>query len=172
MTTPFEERFQLRSFTHESLSEAARGWEAIAGEDEFEVELSALFDWCATHLTHVDGDAHALELFDTERQETAAILEMVNGKRGAMTKLLKFWPSPEFWKAEGDAELRSRLGWVYAGAFYNVLASGMSGDEVRIYGRNNTMYTILSELQKMWVGDQTGWDASMQGRWLALNKRK
>lgn len=176
---------ELRKFTPESLAATAEHWKSISGEDEFQAELSTLFDWCDTHLEHRDGDAFALDLYDPDTEHTGAILEIVRTKRGVLTKLLKLYPSPEFWNADSDPVQRDALGQLYGDAFVAVIGDGIgltdpgvigSGtteiNEIKIFGRTNAMYELLRHVKTMWSSSRTGWDATMEGRWLALSKRK
>ncbi|MEZ3155535.1 hypothetical protein AB1K56_01280 [Microbacterium sp. BWR-S6Y] len=176
---------ELRKFTAESLAATADDWKSIAGEDEFQAELSTLFEWCEDHLEHRDGDAFALDLYDPDTNHTGAILEIVRTKRGVMTKLLKLYPSPEFWNADSDPVQRDALGRLYGDAFVSVIGDGIgltdpsvigSGttevDEIKIFGRTNAMYELLRSVVLFWSSSHTGWDAKMEGRWLALSRRK
>lgn len=176
---------KLRKFTPEILAATAEDWKTIAGEDEFQAELSTLFDWCGSHLEHRDGDAFALDLYDPDTNHTGAILEIVRTKQDSLTKLLKLYPSPEFWNADSDPVLRDALGRLYAEAFVAVIGDGIgttdpsvigSGEteinEIKIFGRTNSMYELLRNVATLWSSSLSGWDARMEGRWLALSKRK
>lgn len=167
------EIYELLSFSADRLGEVAGEWKAIAGEDEFKVELAAAFEWCESHLQHKEGDAHALELFNVTRGVTDGILEVVNADRGALTKLLKLWVSPTFWAIDpADRDLLERAIELYAAAHVEVIAKAVGGgcEEVKIYGRTDTMLGVLKRIQAIWPSDKTGWSASMQGRWLSIRK--
>lgn len=165
--------YTLRSFSRDRLSRVSREWAPLAGEEEFEVELAPVFDWCVDHLVHREGDAHALELYAPDHGDTDMILEMVNGRRGSLSKLLKVHISPRFWPAaDGDEGLLDELVHAYASAFTLVIGSGMQGgfDEIKIYGRREGMFAMLKRLQSEWSLFGTEWTASMQGRWLSIKK--
>lgn len=161
---------QLREFTSEQLGATRQQWAVLAGEDVFDVELAQLFDWCEAHLSPSKGDSRALELYNTERDQTDAILDVVD--HTGRVKLLKLWPSPEFWGIETQQE-RQRVVDLHVQAFVQVIATGIvnGAPVVKIYGRSNLMLKILQELQAIWPGDETGWNAAMQGRWLAISPR-
>lgn len=163
----------LRQLTPERLDVVRDRWRALSGEDEFEVEMAALFDWCGTHIAPQDGDSQALELYDRDRDETDAILEIVEGKRGAMSKLLKLFVGPHFWLAEDNQQMRVQIVELHVAAFSQVINAGIAkgAREVKIYGRSNLMLSILKALQAQWPSEQTGWDAAMAGRWLAISRR-
>lgn len=163
----------LRPFTPERLDVVRQRWRSLSGEDEFEVEMAAFFGWCNAHINPQDGDSQALELHDPARDETDAILEIVEGKRGTMSKLLKLFVSPEFWSAEDSQQMRIQIVELHVAAFSQVINAGIAkgAREVKIYGRSNLMLSILKALQAQWPSEQTGWDAAMAGRWLAISRR-
>jgi hypothetical protein len=111
-----------------------------------------------------------MELYGPHSGETPAILEMVNGRRGALSKLLKLHLSPKYWDV--DAKLREELIAVYAAVFINVISAGIDSgvEEIKIYGRDEPMFGILKRLEETWKAGDTGWGASIQGRWLAISK--
>lgn len=162
---------ELRQFTPERLEAVRLRWSQLLGEDEFEVELTGLFDWCKEHLVPRDNDSHVLELYDPIRDATDAMVEIVNSKRGAMTKLLKLYVTPEYWPFDdAGVELRVQIVELHVAAFVQVLNAGMAegAHEVKIYGRSRLMHSILLAIEKQWPHETTGWSATMQGRWLAI----
>lgn len=165
-------QYTLRNFTKDRLARVSREWAIIAGEEEFEVELAPVFDWCSGHLVHIDGDAHAMEVYDAESGNTDLILEMVNGKRGALSKLLKIHLSPRFWAASKDDDLLEELIDAYASTIVSVIDHGIDGgfDEIKIYGRTDAVLGMLQRLQAGWVELGTTWTASMQGRWISISR--
>lgn len=173
---PEYDDLELKLFTPESLSTAAYEWDGLAGADEFEVELSSVFEWAADHLVALPGDGHAIQVYNTAEGRTQAILEMVDGTRGGpsqtMSKLLKIWVSPEFWPADRDPSVRKEFVDLYAGILVHVIAKGLSENvnELRIYARTDALYALLSNLQSKWGSLGTKWDAKMQGRWFVLLK--
>lgn len=164
--------YKLRSFTAERLEKVTAEWRGIAGDDEFEVELAAPLAWCAAHLTPREGNGHALELYNDESSSTDAILEVVDS-RGKMSKLLKLYASPEFWESGKDSAREAKVMEVHAAAYANLILAGMGKgmDCVKIYGRTDRMYRLLSRLCDVWDADLIKWDAAMEGRWLTLKSR-
>jgi len=162
----------IKPFTAADLSTVAYDWVDRAGSDEFEVELSAVFEWCADHLVPLPGTGHAMQVYNTKHGRTQAILEMVDGKMGTMSKLLKIWVSPEFWPADRDPSVRTGFKELYAGILVNVIGDGMSKgtEEIRIYGRTEALLTILSALQSEWGVLNSPMSATMEGRWFVLRK--
>lgn len=161
---------QLRKFTHARFEAVRVRWRELAGDDEFDIELAPMFDWCSSHLSPQVGDSHALELYHPTRDETDAILEVVDNMRGA--KLLKLYVSPAYWAIDSD-ETRTRVVELHAAAFVRLIANGIDrgAGVVKIYGRSDLMLTLLERLRTGWPSEETGWDAAMQGRWLAISRR-
>jgi hypothetical protein len=164
-------RHQLRQFTRQRFEAVRDRWRELAGgDDEFDSELAPMFEWCTSHLSPRAGDSQAFELYHVERDETDAILEVIDSRRGA--KLLKLFPSPEFWVIDSD-EARTRVTELYGGAFAQVIANGIAKGTplVKIYGRSDPMVTLLQGLQTRWPAEELGSDAAMEGRWLAISIR-
>lgn len=162
----------IQPFTTSSLSTVAYEWQAIAGSDEFDVELSSMFEWAADHLVPLPGDGHAMQVFNHRVERTQAIIEIIDGRMGRMTKLLKIYVSPEFWPADRDPSVRTGFKELYAGILVNVIGDGMDRgtDEIRIYGRTEALLTMLQDLQSEWGSFDSPWSASMEGRWFSLRK--
>lgn len=163
---------QLREFSPERLELVRQQWVDVAGEDEFEVELSTTFGWCTTHLSPQAGDSQAFELYNPELDHTEAILELVDSRKGA--KLLKLIVSPKYWPARwsGDAAaLAEELVRLHAAAFVEVIRQGMNREApvVKIYGRSKLMLAVLEELRNQWPNVNSGSTATMEGRWLAIS---
>jgi hypothetical protein len=166
---------ELKPFTGSELSAVAFDWETRAGSDEFEVELSSVFEWAADHLVPLPGDGHAIQAYNVTEGRTQAILEMIDSRRGPrteMSKLLKIWVSPEFWPADRDPTVRDGFVYLYAGILVHMIADAMSANmgEIRIYARTEALYTLLSKLQSEWGSLGTAWTATMEGRWFQLLK--
>ena len=159
---------KLVALNDEVLDRTAHDWRNQAGVEEFEVELSALFEACRTN----HGFAQAL--VNSETGKTGALLEVVDtpfGKDGAVSKLLKVWVSPEYWASNNPD--RKQLIEVYLWAYLQVISSGMYNrrDTVKIYGRTDLMLDVLHSLKDVWNTDvNTNWTASIAGRWLVLMK--
>jgi len=163
--------YHLRPMTAGRLFDVAADWRTLAGEDEFTVELAAVFDWCATHLTPTENDAHAMELVDDDTGVTGAILEVITARRGRLSKMLKIYASPHFWTVDRDPLIKREVVELYAAAFVLMIADGISSgvDEIKIYGRTSQMLDILSSLETIWnSGDRSGWSATLAGRWLSI----
>lgn len=167
------EQYELRSLDNARLDEIAAQWKSY-DEDAFAVELATVFAWSREHLKHRDGDGHALELRAESTGHAHAILEMVNSKWGSLTKMLKLWISPELWDPDETTEMRDELLELHAAAFVHVIRHGIDGgvDEVKIYARNNVMLDMLVHLRDVWNVRNSGWTASMAGRWLAIARAK
>lgn len=164
--------YVLRSFTPDRVDEVSAAWREIAGEDEFEVELAGPFAWCVEHIQHKEGDGHARELYNDDTGCTDAILEVVNS-RGEMSKLLKLYVSPEFWGSDDNPETENRVVELHAEAYGQLIRAGIGEGmrRVKIYGRTDRMFRLLSLLRATWQSDLIKWDAKMEGRWLTLTNR-
>lgn len=162
--------FELRTFTLDRLNEVAADWATLAGQDEFDIELAPVFEWCRTHLEHADGDGHALELFDPTTHTTVAILEMVDGHYGQLKKLLRLIVSPEFWNVTTTSSNWNRLVETHTYAYAGVITQGMAGSytNVKIYGRTDIMMMILTLIKKKWNSIGAKGTAHMRGRWLSI----
>lgn len=163
-------KYDLRQMTNTRLSEVADDWKAAAGEDEFEVELAAVFDWCATHLSPKVNDSHAMELVDEATGKTEAVLEVITAHRGLMSKMLKIYVSPHYWAADSDVELKKDAIALFTAAFILMLRNGIVDgvQEVKIYGRTNEMMTILTALKYELDEKIPGWTTTLAGRWLSV----
>lgn len=165
--------YEIREFTPQRLLNVRSQWEQIAGPDEFAVELAVTFDWAESHLSPATGSSQALELLDIESQDTHAILELIDGKRGQLTKLLTMYASPIFWNVRPDDT--NDVVRLYSGAIKGVVPNEMADDEdskvneVRIYGREPQLLTVIQTVQQFWLHD-SDWQATMEGRWLVLRK--
>lgn len=163
--------YELRPLSNQRLDELAQEWSRF-DDEAFEVELAAVFAWARAHLTPKENNSHAVELYSHDTETAHAIIELVNSKRGALSKMLKLWISPELWgQTEDDAK---RIIEMHAAAFVKVIAHSSSNDavqEIKIYGRTNVMLDMLSRVRDVW-NDQadTGWTAKMAGRWLAISR--
>lgn len=172
MVVALREAYELREFTPERLEKVTAEWRDIAGDDEFQVELAAPLAWCAAHITPREGDGHALELYHNESDSTDAILEVVNS-RGTMSKLLKLYVNPAFWESGQDPAREEKVLEVHAVAYAELIIAGIGKGMhcVKIYGRTDRMYRMLSRLREVWQADVLEWDAAMEGRWLTLKSR-
>ena len=158
----------LRPLTTDRVSKIADEWSQQVEPDVFESELSLLFSWCSTHTEHVEGDAHAVEVFDTVAGSCEAILEIVNGKGGRMYKLLKLYLSPKYWPLYDAESIAQQILALYAQTLSLVIDKATSDGfkELRIYGRTNDLLDILRSIESNWDSVAIDWDAIIQGRWL------
>jgi len=159
-------KYQIREFTPERLKETGQRWRGIAGEDEFDIELSGLFDWCTTHLQPTDGDSQAWELHNTDNGECDAIMEMVDSQKGTLTKLLKLFLTPKLWDVEANREAVISL---YIDLFVEAIKAGAlkGAKDVKLYGRNDLMLSLLRSIYAHWQIEGT--KARFEGRFLTIS---
>ncbi len=158
-------KYKLINFDSTSLLEARNKWEAMAGEDAFDLEFSPLFEWAGNHLAHVDGDSLALNLHNNDALRTDAIVEVVSSRKGKMSKLLKVIPSPMFWDVNNS---RADIVTLYTDIFFEVLTrQGFdSSRTVKLYGRDDEMMSILRSIHGVWSMPNT--KVEFEGRFLTF----
>lgn len=165
--------YRLCNLTIERLRDIRDSWESLAGTDEFAVEMSATFEWAEPRLKETPGDSQAFELRNEITGDAEALLEIINSSDGELTKLLTLYTSPAHWGEEDDNI--GALAELYGGAFVEVLSRGMkqpTGRVVKVYGRDNDLLYILRQVKENWdKAESLGWNASMEGRWLAISRR-
>lgn len=152
-----------------SLSEIQSAWEGEAGADEFQAELGMIFSGIADDLGRKDISNEYLVL--EENGTPRAVLELIDTKRGAMTKLLSLHLSPTYW----DSPTQSMLTEVYYVSIISVLEVGTeranqsnaNAHEVKIYGRNRELLDILRAINDNWKPTPP-LEVSMAGRWLSV----
>lgn len=147
-------------------------WEQEAGEDEFAVALSHVFEWAEGHLEAVENESQALELFNTESQGADVIVEVINSKRGSLAKLLKIHYGPHLWNAGESRERLEELVDVTSDAMIEVLSEYLTQSmirEVKVYGRTSVMLQMLEMIHNDWNQEGT-WSTRMEGRWIAFNR--
>lgn len=167
--------YELRKLTRFQLKTIETQWREVSGAEEFEVELGAIFERYHAEVANGGGDGYSMELFNGTTGMSDAILEMVSGKRGAVTKLLTLRLGPHFWNSSQDIAGRKAVLDAYAGAYVHVIAQGIISsdvDEVKIYGRNDVMLDILTRLGDLWDSETLGWNANVAGRWLVISRSK
>lgn len=159
-------KYQIRQFTPERLEQVRKRWREIAGDDEFDIEFMGLFDWCQTHIKPSEGDSQAWELYNTDTSGCDAIIDMVDSRKGTLSKLLKLFLSPVFWDVESKREEVISL---YIDAFVEVIKNGAvkGAKDVKLYGRNDLMLSLLRSIHAHWCVD--GANASFQGRFLTIS---
>lgn len=159
----------MAKIDREILKNVTAEWEAEAGSDEFQAEMSFLFSAIEDDLGDMDScdDYFVLRQNGTSR----AILELIDTKRGAMTKLLSLHLSPTYWD-DPSPEMVSE---VYTAAIVRTLGVGATraitrrpGEhEIKIYGRNRELLDILRAIDNNWV-DTENLTIQMMGRWLSV----
>jgi len=159
-------KYEIRQFTRERLEEVRQRWRGIAGDDEFDIEFMSLFEWCETHIEPSEGDSQAWELYNTDTSGCDAIIDMVDSKKGTLSKLLKLFLSPVFWDVESK---RDQVISLYIDAFVEVIKNGAikGAQDVKLYGRNDLMLSLLRSIHAHW--HVPGTTASFQGRFLTIS---
>lgn len=152
----------------------ALNWKDTAGNEEFAIEIAEVFESAKSNLTHRQGFGHYVELYEVATDDAHALLEVVDSPNTALTKLLKIWISPKFWGLDGSAESIQSLSEVHAGAYAGLIESGLDKGfkDVKIYGRTDYMFKVLTYLSENWdeIGQYTS--AKMEGRWLRVSLNK
>lgn len=158
-------KYKLIKFTSDSLVETKAAWEAFAGADAFDLEFSAAFEWTQAHVNEQPNDSMALCLFNTDAQRTDAIIEVVDSRKGTLTKLLKIIPTPMFWDVNNS---RTEIIQLYTEAFFNVITHGGFGKSrtVKLYGRDDEMMSLLRSIHSHWAIADTS--IEFQGRFLTI----
>lgn len=158
-------KYALISFTQQSLDEAHKRWEGIAGEDGFDLEFAPMFIWAQSHIKHQDGDSMAFNLHNNDNDNTDALVEIVTSRKGTLSKLLKVIPSPEFWDVNNR---RDDIVQLYTQTFFGLITLNGFGAsrKVKIYGRNDEMMSILRSIHRAWAIPKS--TAEFEGRFLAI----
>ena len=158
-------KHSLIQFTPTTLEDAAKRWEAIAGEDAFDIEVSGVFEWAKGHISQTDGDSMAYNLWNNDASKTDALVEVVASRKGQLSKLLKVIPSPEFWDINNS---RQAILDIYTETFFNMITTGGFGKErkVKLYGRDDDMMSILRSIHGNWAIPHS--KAEFEGRFLAV----
>ena len=153
----------------DTLEKVSTEWEAEAGSDEFQAEMSFIFSAIDDDLGDTDSSASYFVL--RQNGTSRAILELIDTKRGAMTKLLSLHLSPTYW----DVPSPEMVSEVYTAAIANTLSVGTARaitrrpgkHEIKIYGRNRELLDILRAIDDNWV-DIENVTIQMAGRWLSV----
>lgn len=159
-------KYEIRELTPDRLIEVRDRWRGIAGDDEFDIELAGLFEWCSSHLKHQEGDSQAWELHNQDSNQCDAIVDLVASRKGALTKLLKLFLSPNLWDVESNREAVISL---YVDAFIEVIKGGLlkGAKDVKLYARNDLMMSLLRSIHAYWHVEGT--KAHFQGRFLTIS---
>ena len=163
------DRWQKRPLNKALLSDIQTAWEGEAGADEFQAELGMIFSGIADDLSRKDISNEYLVL--EENGIPRAVLELIDTKRGTMTKLLSLHLSPTYW----DSPTHNMLSKVYTASIIAALEVGTeranrsiaNSHEVKIYGRNRELLDILRVINDNWKPTPP-LEVSMAGRWLSV----
>lgn len=160
-------KYQVREFDATRLAQVKHAWKGLAGDDEFALELAGLFVWSEAHIAPQSGDSRAWELYNKDNARCDAIVELVDGHDGKLTKLLKLFLSPEFWDIDAHYD---RVASIYIDTFIAVIQQGLiSGTrDVKLYGRSPMMLSILRSIHAAWPEREVGAKAAFHGRWLTI----
>lgn len=154
------------------LAQIKESWEAQAGADEFEVEMARAFEGIERDMGREGSGASYRVLCQDD--DCKAVLELTDTRRGAMTKLLSLYLSPDLWNA---AEKVEELQEVYVMAVTYVIRLGElrardAQHDVKIYGRDDALLSILQTIHDKWDSIGQNLDANstvkMEGRWLRV----
>ena len=159
-------KYKLIPFTTATLAAAKSKWEDIAGKDGFDLEFAAVFEWASTHLNQQSGDSMAYCLHNNDNGNADGIVEIVTSRMGALSKLLKIVPSPEFWDVNNK---RVEILQIYRETFFGLITQKEinSARTVKIYGRDDEMMSILRSIHAVWnIPDST---AEFEGRFLTIS---
>jgi hypothetical protein len=160
-------KYSLIPFTPESLANAKRAWEAIVGIDAFDVEFAPFFEWAEGHIDPKEHDSRAFDLSNNDVEgRTDAIVEVVDSRKGALSKLLRIIPSPQFCDVTNS---RAELVQLYTETFFQVIvAGGLHGQQrkVKLYGRDDDMMSLLRSIHSHWAVPDSS--ADFEGRFLAI----
>lgn len=159
-------KYALIPFTDESLGQARAAWEGIAGPDAFDLEFSTVFSWVESHMHPKQNDSVAFCLWNKDVAQVDAIVEVVDSRKGQLSKLLKVIPSPKYWDV---TNLRHEIVQLYVEVFFNVITGGGfdKSRKVKLYGRDDEMMSILRSIHAHWAIQNSS--AEFEGRFLSIS---
>ena len=161
-------KYELKRFTNAECAEARAAWEAIAGHDAFYLEFAPFFSWVETHIEPQEHDSMALQLVNLGADgRVDAIVEVVDSRKGTLSKLLKIVVSPQFWDVNDS---RNSIVVIYSEIFTQFIigfGTDLSRRNVKIYGRDDDMMSILRSVHAHW--SVPGATADFEGRFLAIS---
>jgi hypothetical protein len=110
-------------------------------------------------------------LYDSTVGEYVALVDMISRRTRTVSKLLRLTLNPSFSSPTLDEHQRKTLVEIYTEIFVQVIVMERQRDfkEVKIYGRNDDMYGLLSAVAQNWDENKTQHKARMQGRWLSVS---
>lgn len=161
----------LKQFSKESLLTTKDAWRTAAGEDEFSVECTPIFEWAENHISYIpQADSHAYGVFRNGDAAADAIVEVIETKRGqkGLSKLLRVVVSPSYWEVDKHREMILDI---YTDAIFGTIQLAMRKgvSVVKLYGRTDQLMSILeslhSHIQRKPIA---GVHAAISGRWLVL----
>lgn len=159
-------KYSLINFTVDTLEQTRQAWEALAGPDAFDIELSPVFLWVDAHMQPVPNDSVAFCLWNKDSGRVDAIVEVVDSRKGQLSKLLKVIPSSKFWDVNNNRDAIVQL---YVEVFFNVITGDdlMTSRKVKLYGRDDEMMSILRSIHAHWAVQNSS--AEFEGRFLAIS---
>ncbi|MBV2160511.1 hypothetical protein [Achromobacter denitrificans] len=170
-------KHKLLPFTDETFEATRKDWEAKAGAEEFASEYRLVFDWADANRAYdapaaASGSSLAYGLFAPKSDCACAVVEVVSHKKGrsGLTKLLKIYITPEFWRVE---EHQDEIIRIYLSAIVETveLSTKVRARTVKLYGRSDSLLSLLHSLHVRLQRDAAklpGLAAAMKGRWLEI----
>ena len=157
-------KYKLMTFSEESFAAAMASWRALTDEDVFELECAPIFAWAKDHLTRQQEGAFFLDLHNTDRDKTDALVEVISGKKGRLSKMLKVFLPPPLWPTESRKDVIE----IYTAVFFCMIEEKLFTENgvVKLYGRNDEMVSILRSIHAMW--SIKGTTAEFEGRFLTI----
>lgn len=167
-------RYSLNPVEKADLDRIEEDWKASTENDVFESELAPLFlsyHAAYTNETGTSTENYIVGLYDSSSDEYVALVDMISRKNHTVSKLLRLTLNPSFSSPTLDEQQRKTLVEIYTEIFVQVIVMEQQRDfkEVKIYGRNDDMYGILSIVAENWDEESTQHKARMKGRWLSVS---
>lgn len=173
----------LKVIDLQMLDRIRQSWMDQAGADEFIAELGTVFDGMERDVKSSAPDSGVFvglcDESEAGNEKFDAIVELIDTRRGSMTKVLTINLSPEYWQWEHTEAQRDQVILVYT----TVLAHMISFGEVRaedgqhdlkIFGRAQPLFEMLGSVQRGWnhvsaIQENHSSVAKMEGRWLKIS---
>lgn len=170
------ENLVVRELTLHRLQEVSAAWQEHAGVDAFQSELQIpilhLFEDLVRAEVPQTGPSIRQEYVEVcgPKNESYAIVDIADSELGKVSKILKFYLSPALWNPENSEKVKQDIADVHVAAYTQILenkiTSGMK--EIKVYGREDSRLQMLIAIQNNWDTISTGFEASVQGRWLSI----
>jgi hypothetical protein len=178
----YVERFSTRPFDAEKLEATRVAWLSTAEDLGLPtLEYEKTIAWVESHSNYTvkNGDSYAYGIFDGDRNDAVAVVDIVHSTRVRDTGLIKmlevtmgpnFAPSTAKLTPESYSELLSIYGQAIAGTLS--LTSAHPARIVKLYGRDD-------ELMKLFVGlnhhlnsqDVIPLNSKIESRWLVISAK-